>query len=227
MDRLKTLIFIPALNEADTIQQVISGCLSISDVLVLDDGSTDSTSLKAKAAGALVIKNDRPQGYDKAVYTGFKYALNHGFDILITADADGQHRTTDIKAVLSDAILYPEAALVIGCRSTYNRLAEYVFSATSRLIFRISDPLTGLKAYRIQKLAPLVDDVGKNAGSKIVVATLLSNRIIWQSKIIVEPRQSGVSRYGSSIVGELKIIKMMCSFFLYAAQFLIKKNLRL
>ena len=102
VDRSRALIFIPALDEAETIASVVAECLAICDVLVLDDGSSDTTSIEAKNAGASVIGNKRPGGYDRAIRTGFEYAVEHEFDILITADADGQHSGQDIRRALDD-----------------------------------------------------------------------------------------------------------------------------
>jgi glycosyltransferase involved in cell wall biosynthesis len=212
VDRCRALIFIPALDEAETIASVVTECLAICDVLVLDDGSSDATSIEAKNAGASVISNKSPGGYDKAIRTGFEYAVDHEFDILITADADGQHSASDIKRALDTIRSNQETALVVGTRDKLNRISEHLFSYVSRLVFGVADPLSGLKAYRIKDLKGLSEYVGTNIGTLIVVACVKLNKKIQMIGITIEPRTAGHSRFGHSLSGELKILRALLTF---------------
>ncbi len=212
MDRCRALIFIPALDEAETIASVVTECLTICDVLVLDDGSSDATSIEAKNAGASVIGNKSPGGYDKAIRTGFEYAVDHEFDILITADADGQHSGSDIRHALDTITSDQDTALVVGTRDKLNRISEHLFSGASRLIFGVADPLSGLKAYRVKELRGLSDHVGANIGTLIVAASVKLKKKIQMIDIIIEPRTTGRSRFGHSLSGELKILRALLTF---------------
>lgn len=212
MDRSRALIFIPALDEAETIASVVTECLAIGEVLVLDDGSSDLTSVEAKNAGASVIGNKSPGGYDKAIRTGFEYAVEHEFDILITADADGQHSGPDIRRALDTMISDEDTALVVGTRDKLNRISEHLFSGISGLIFGISDPLSGLKAYRVRELRGLSDHVGANIGTLIVAASVKLKKKIKMIGITIEPRTAGRSRFGHSLTGELKILRALLTF---------------
>lgn len=215
MDRCRALIFIPALDEAKTIASVVTECLAICEVLVLDDGSSDATSLEAKNAGASVISNKSPRGYDKAIRTGFEYAVEHEFDILITADADGQHSGSDIQHALDTMISDEETALVVGTRDKLNRISEHLFSGASKRVFGVVDPLSGLKAYRVKELRRLSEYVGTNVGTLIVAASVKLKKKIKMIGITVEPRTAGHSRFGHSLSGELKILRALITF-LYA-----------
>ncbi len=98
------LIIIPAYNEQGAIRQVVSGvrqALSEADVLVINDGSTDSTTAEAEAAGAIVVQHPFNLGIGGAVQTGLKFALANGYDYVIRLDGDGQHDAAEIQLLLS------------------------------------------------------------------------------------------------------------------------------
>jgi len=98
-----TLAVIPCYNEEATIGSVVLKVKNhVDKVLVIDDGSIDDTAKIAKAAGAHVIFNKKNCGKSFAIKTGFKYALNKGFDYVVTIDGDGQHNADEIPFVLGD-----------------------------------------------------------------------------------------------------------------------------
>ena len=88
---MKFVIIIPAYNEEKTIYRVVKESLKYSDVLVVDDGSTDGTSHRAMNAGARVLKHDDNGGKGAAIKTGLKDALERGYEIMVLMDGDGQH----------------------------------------------------------------------------------------------------------------------------------------
>ena len=88
----KPLVLIPALNEQATIQEVISSVIAQGfDVVVIDDGSGDSTSALARQAGATILKLRINLGVGGAMRCGFRYAVNNGYHSVVQCDADGQH----------------------------------------------------------------------------------------------------------------------------------------
>jgi glycosyltransferase involved in cell wall biosynthesis len=84
--------------------------------LVVDDGSRDNTADFAEAAGAIVLRQTPNQGKGAALRAGFRWALDDGYDAVITLDADGQHDPTEIPKFLS---LFNERQpdLIIGERT--------------------------------------------------------------------------------------------------------------
>lgn len=90
-------VIVPAYQEEDCIGRVVKGIRKYCDhVVVIDDGSTDGTSDEAKKAGAVVIRHETNMGKGTSLNSGFKYALEHGFDFVVTMDADGQHDPDEI-----------------------------------------------------------------------------------------------------------------------------------
>jgi hypothetical protein len=115
---MRTLVFIPAWNEEDTVGTVIAGVreqIPDADVLVVDDGSADDTADVARAAGAVVASLPFNQGLGAALQTGYLYALREGYDLCAHLDADGQHPPAEVARLL-DEVRADRADLVIGSR---------------------------------------------------------------------------------------------------------------
>ncbi len=112
----RVLVVIPAWNEAASIATVIRevrGELPGVGVLVVDDGSTDRTAELAAAAGATVARLPYNLGVGGAMRTGYRYGFEHGYDVVIQVDADGQHDPRYVPKLV-DALA--EADFVIGSR---------------------------------------------------------------------------------------------------------------
>src|ERR1700680_1130610 len=94
-------VIMAAYNEAAAIARVISEVMSSGyQVLVVDDGSNDGTLDIALARRATVIKHPINLGQGAALQTGIEYALSRAAEVVVTFDADGQHRASDIGALL-------------------------------------------------------------------------------------------------------------------------------
>jgi glycosyltransferase involved in cell wall biosynthesis len=112
----ETAVLIPALDCGTTIGAVVSGARQHVDrVLVVSDGSTDSTVADATAAGAQVVRHDRPRGKGAALLTGMRTLAEQGIGRVVTMDGDGQHLPEEIPRLLQAADVAP-GALVIGAR---------------------------------------------------------------------------------------------------------------
>lgn len=118
---MKLVVIIPALNEAKTIGQVINAIpkqipgITTTQVLVINDGSTDNTKEIAQTHSAKVTSHYRPQGVGSAFQTGIRDALMMGADIIVNIDADGQFNPLDIPTLIQP-ILSGEADFVTATR---------------------------------------------------------------------------------------------------------------
>jgi glycosyltransferase involved in cell wall biosynthesis len=115
MDDVRVVALIPAWNEAARIGPVVAAVSAYVDVLVVDDGSEDDTLAVARDAGAAVVRHAHNQGKGRALMTGFAWALERGYDGVLTLDADGQHDPEDAAAFLA-AYAAVGADLIIGRR---------------------------------------------------------------------------------------------------------------
>lgn len=116
-------MIIPAYNAAECLPETLAALLRVwpaEDVVVVDDGSTDSTSGAAEAAGVECARHPANQGKGAALKTGFSYALDGGYDAVITLDADCQHDPSHIPAFL-EAQRRSGADIVIGTRMLDHR----------------------------------------------------------------------------------------------------------
>ena len=147
MDRHRIGIVIPALNEAATIVSVVTRAAVYGNPIVVDDGSSDDTGFLAKSAGAKIVRHISNCGYDQALNSGFKCASELKCEYVITIDADGQHNPEILSKFIEK--LDNGADVVLGHRDRRQRLAEHIFAWVSNIKWGMSDPLCGMKAYRI------------------------------------------------------------------------------
>ncbi len=109
-------VVVPAYNEARVIAEVIAGLKPDAHrIVVVDDGSSDSTAEMAAECGAAVLRHPINLGQGAALQTGIEFALARGAELIVTFDADGQHRTADV-ARLIDALEAERADFALGSR---------------------------------------------------------------------------------------------------------------
>ncbi len=153
---MRLLVVLPAFNESGRIGRVVGSvrAFGLDDVLVVDDGSRDSTADEARQAGAIVASHVVNLGYGCALQTGYRFALRNGYDAVLQLDADGQHDPASIPALLGGLA---KADVVVGSRflgsGSYRpplaRLAGMrLFGAVATMLCgkRITDPTSGYQA---------------------------------------------------------------------------------
>jgi glycosyltransferase involved in cell wall biosynthesis len=198
-------VVLPALDEAGTIASVVERLRGLGQAVVVDDGSSDGTGAVAERAGATVLRHGVNAGYDAALRTGILWAVEHGYDVVVTMDADGQH-DPEIVARLAQPIERGEADLVLGQRPIGSRRAERAFSRYTRRRFGIDDILCGAKAYA----APIVRAHGaaldtKSIGTALALAAVGSGARAAVVPVEVHRRTDGSPRFGSGLRAELRL----------------------
>lgn len=135
----KHLAIVPAYNEAGAIAATINDIRKHSDfdVVVVDDGSTDATAAVAAAEGVPVLRHPFNLGIGGAVQSGYQYALEHGYDVALQVDGDGQHDARHIPELLAHLKATPELNMVTGSRFVERVDGAYRSSASRRLGIRV------------------------------------------------------------------------------------------
>jgi glycosyltransferase involved in cell wall biosynthesis len=151
------LAAIPAYNEETAIGSVVLRAkLHVDAVIVVDDGSSDATSVIAELAGAVVIRHDRNQGKGIALRDAFLRAQEMNAEILVCLDGDGQHNPDEIPRLLAP-IKNGEADMVIGSRyldihsdiPRYRRAGQKVLTTLTNTIAttKVTDSQSGFRAF--------------------------------------------------------------------------------
>ncbi|HBG62553.1 MAG: hypothetical protein A2Y03_08115 [Omnitrophica WOR_2 bacterium GWF2_38_59] len=161
ISKKKILIIVPAYNEEGNIKRTVEELASLGEdysILVVNDGSKDSTFEKAKQTEAIVASLPYNLGIGGAVQTGFRYARDKGYDIAVQFDGDGQHDASYISKLL-EPVISGEADVCIGSRflppySDYrssflrrigiNFFAHLISFLTS---YKVTDPTSGFRAF--------------------------------------------------------------------------------
>jgi glycosyltransferase involved in cell wall biosynthesis len=154
------LVILPALNESQNLPKTLAQIrqhVPNADIVVVNDGSIDSTPEVAKAAGAFVLNLPYNVGIGAAVQTGFKFADAYGYDIVVRNDGDGQHSPEGITQLL-DALQQGDVDMVVGSRfigsgdygtSPARRTGIFIISRLLSVITAqsITDPTSGFSAF--------------------------------------------------------------------------------
>ena len=173
-------IGIPAFNEEKNIGKVIISLKKIvNNIIVCDDGSTDLTKEIAEGLGAKVISHKKNMGYGEAIKSIFNEAKKNETDILVTFDADGQHRSEDIKS-LTKPIIDQQAEIVIGSRflknetnmPNYRKVGVKVLTKVTNMSIKenLTDSQSGLRAYHKKVLQNInLTDSGMGISTEILI----------------------------------------------------------
>ncbi len=222
----RTLIIIPAYNEAENLPHVLPRCrqfLPQADILVVDDHSSDNTAEIARQLGAMVVRLPNNLGYGGAVQTGFRFATQYGYDYGIMMDADGQHDPASVPALLAP-VLSGEYDLAVGSRfrgkMTYHaswmrRLGMRLFALLASFIIGqpISDATSGFQAMNREVMAFFAEEnyPSDYPDADTLIMLHLAGFRLTEVPVTMHSRLSGVSMHGSSLKALYYIVKMLLS----------------
>jgi len=177
---LNIVVGIPAYNEGKNIATLILRLKKITDkIIVCNDGSSDMTGEIAENLGAVVITHEKNLGYGAAIKSIFRKAKESETDVLVTFDADGQHRVEDIQMVI-DPVLKNDADIVIGSRflknneevPEYRKLGIKVLTKITNASIneKLTDSQSGFRAYSKRILSELnPSDPGMGISTEILI----------------------------------------------------------
>lgn len=148
---LKFIILIPSFNEERSLIKILKKIRNFK-VQIIDDCSEDNTfKILQKFKSIMIHRNKKNIGYEQSLKKGFDLIRNRKFDYIITMDADGEHSIENLKKIIKFC-RKNNPDLVIGNRHRKNRYLELILSYLFKLKFNVLDPLSGFKAYKIDKL---------------------------------------------------------------------------
>ena len=225
--RLRALAIVPAYNEGDSIGTVLEEIRHAEpelEIVVMNDASTDSTAKVALAAGVSVVNLPFNVGIGGTVQTGYQYALEHGFEVAVQVDGDGQHDPREIPRLL-EPLLEGRADLVVGTRfaagggyrgTRLRRVGIHIFAAIVSLLVRarVTDTTSGFRAVNRKAIALFAADYPHDYPE--VEATVLAVR--HGLRMIEVPVQMRVRETGSSSITALRsvyyMIKVLLALFI-------------
>ena len=186
---MKIVAVIPAYNEAATIRDIALRTLRVlPDVIVVNDGSTDSTASELSSLPLTVVSNPANVGKGASLWRGFALALAEDANAVVTLDADGQHSPEDIPCLIRAAAGHP-GRIIIGARLWNreqipplrylgNRFANFWVAWAAG--FPVADSQSGFRLYPAPVLRRVNPFHGPNA------------RFAFESEILIEAGRAGV-----------------------------------
>ena len=183
---MKISIGIPAYNEEKNIATIITKLKKITDsIIVCDDGSDDLTAEIARDLGVIVVTHERNLGYGAAIKTIFQKSKEIDCDVLVTFDADGQHRVEDIESVINP-IKNNDSDIVVGSRflnnendiPNYRKLGIKVITQVTNASIKkqLTDSQSGFRAYNKQVINDITpSDSGMGVSTEILIKASRNN----------------------------------------------------
>jgi glycosyltransferase involved in cell wall biosynthesis len=218
----RTIAIVPARNEAECIGKVVQE-ITVYDpacvVLVVDDGSTDSTAAVARGAGARVVSLPFNLGIGGAVQTGFKVAQEERFDLAVRLDGDGQHIAAELPKLLAP-ILDGSADIVIGSRfagtADYRpplarRLGIKLFAGVVSLLTRqrVTDTTSGFQACNRKAIRLFAGDYPHDYPEVEATVMVFKHRLrLTEVPVSMREREAGRSSIGGlwSVYYAIKVL---------------------
>jgi glycosyltransferase involved in cell wall biosynthesis len=214
---LKLLVSIPALDEQETVADVIRGIpreipgVAEVEVVVVDDGSRDETAARATAVGARVIHHTRSRGVGAAFHSAVAYGIEAGADLVVSIDADGQFDPADIPTLVAPVVngeadfttasRFIDPALIPdmpGIKIWGNRIIARLISSLAGQTFH--DVSCGLRCYNRRALLQLHLLARFTYTQEVILNLAFKNLRIVEVPIRVRgEREFGESRVANSV----------------------------
>ncbi len=209
------LAIVPAHNEAEAIAATIEAIRRQApdfDVLVVDDGSIDATAERARRAGATVLRMPFNLGIGGAMQSGYIYALEHGYEIAVQVDGDGQHDPHHIHDLLDRLHGDPALNMVTGSRfldpgsagyrsSAARRVGIRLFSGVVSLITgqRVTDPTSGFRMTNRRGIELFARDYPHDYPEVEAILLMHAHRLrSCEIQVLMRPRLTGESAISST-----------------------------
>ena len=209
MPEPRRIAIVPARDEEAAIAGVLDELRAYDprlDVVVVDDGSVDGTAAIARARGAAVVRLPFNLGIGGAVQTGFKYALEHGYDEAVRLDGDGQHIPAELPKLIGP-LEAGEADIVVGSRFAGDESTDYKppFARRAGIRFfarivswlvhqRVTDTTSGFQALNRKGIALFAADYPHDYPEVEATVMVVKNRLrLKEVRVTMREREHGRS----------------------------------
>jgi glycosyltransferase involved in cell wall biosynthesis len=204
----RVIAVVPAYDEEGAIADVVAGIRALGgrfDVVVVNDGSADGTAAAAAAAGATVVSLPYNLGIGGAVQTGFRFALERGYEVAVRLDGDGQHDPAELPKLLAP-LEAGDADIVTGSRftdgdSAYRpplgrRIGIVFFARLVSLLTRqrVTDTTSGFQALNRRGIALFAEDYPSDYPEVEATLLVLKHRLrLCEVPVRMREREHGTS----------------------------------
>tara|TARA_B100001057_G_scaffold446114_1_gene484373 strand:+ start:4791 stop:5471 length:681 start_codon:yes stop_codon:yes gene_type:complete len=212
LENIEIAFIVTAFNEEKTISKVVNDCINFGDVFVINDCSADNTLQQIKRLNVKYINNSKNLGYEKSLFKCLNYAHSYSnYNYFITIDGDRQFNLNSIKLAIEE--INENKLFISSIRNNKNRWIEIFIDKLFYFLFKINDPLSGLKIYS-RKIIDQSNNVNLNGllGMNIILFCIIKKIKIHQFKIDINPRE-GNSTFGGIFKSNTYIIISLLKFF--------------
>jgi glycosyltransferase involved in cell wall biosynthesis len=209
------LAIVPAHNEEDAVGATVAAIHRSApefDVVVVDDGSTDDTAERARMAGAAVLRMPFNVGIGGAMQAGYIYAREHGYQVAVQVDGDGQHDPAHIAELRARLEEDPDLNMVTGSRfldpmgegyrsSAARRVGIRLFARVVSLITgrRVTDPTSGFRMTDRRGIELFARDYPHDYPEVEAILLMHAHRLqSCELPVEMRPRLTGVSAISST-----------------------------
>ena len=221
------LVLIPAFNEEGGLGEVLERIHAATefDVLVIDDGSSDDTARVARAHGAKVLRHPFNMGYGAALQTGYKFASQEDYEVLVQIDADGQHDPAYIMP-LAERVLEGHSDACVGSRFLIGegyippfarRLGMVLFGYIASVVThrRVTDPTSGYQALSRRVFRFFQSDLfpADYPDADVLILLHRAGFRAEEQPVAMKPNPIGQSMHGGLIRPMFYVFKMFLSIF--------------
>lgn len=216
---MKTLIIVPAYNEALNIEKTIQDIKQNAnefDYIIINDCSKDNTKEICEKNGFNILSLPVNYGLTSGIQLGMKYAYNYGYDIAIQFDGDGQHQAKYLKDLVHE-IEQENCDVAIGSRFVTNKKPHTMRMIGSNLIAcaiklttfkKIKDPTSGMRAYNKRAIDMFVKNEGLTPEPDTLVYMIKKKLKIKEVQVEMKERE-----FGESYLNPIKSIQYMTNMF--------------